>query len=68
VGAADIEQPARPPPQGQRFQFPAKDRPVPEVVPARGYPVEYFYYYLTPFRLLSGDPIPLWVLLGNLTP
>ncbi len=48
MGTADIEQPAFLPSLRQRLQFCAKYRPVPEVIPARGYLVEYIYYYLTP--------------------
>jgi hypothetical protein len=37
----------------QCFQLAAEDRPVPEVIPARGYLVEYVDDYLTPFIPLS---------------
>jgi|ETNmetMinimDraft_35_1059890.scaffolds.fasta_scaffold122886_2 hypothetical protein len=53
MSTTDIEQPALPPLPGQCFQFPAKDGPVPEIIPIRGYLIEYFYYYPTSLITLS---------------
>ena len=51
MGTADIKQLALLPPLGQDFQLIREYRPVPEVIPARGYLVKYISRvndYLTP--------------------
>jgi hypothetical protein len=49
MGTANVEQATFLPPACQRLQFTAEYRPVPEVIPAWGYLIEYVFYYLTPY-------------------
>ena len=53
VGTAQVNQPPLLPPLRQHFQLVTEYRPVPEVIPARGYLIKYIYYYLTPLIPLS---------------
>jgi len=55
VSTANIQKLASLPSLSEYLQFATEPRPVPEVIPARGYLIKNIYYYLTPLIPLSFE-------------